>query len=219
MHFPSGNFYVTATDTDAGKTVVGAALIHALGEGGERVVGMKPVASGCEWTPQGLRNADALQLQSAGTVEAAYDLINPYAFAPPIAPEFAARQVGTVIELSHIAMAFAQLQALSDRVVVEGFGGWLSPVDAHLEQSDLVQALGLGVILVVPLRVGCIHQARATALAIAQDGAPLLGWIANARHGESGHDAAHIAAIRRYLPAPLLATVSGQGQLSIRRNS
>lgn len=170
--------YVTATDTDAGKTVVSCALLHALRQRGLRAVGMKPVASGCAETPAGWRNADALALREASTPRPAYADLNPYALPLPLAPEIAAHDEGVDIDLAIIEPAFRRLSMQADAVVVEGVGGWAAPLSATLDQPDLVRALGLPVVMVVGLRLGCINHARLTARAIAADGAKLLGWIA-----------------------------------------
>ncbi|RXE13690.1 dethiobiotin synthase, partial [Xanthomonas perforans] len=83
-------FYVTGTDTGIGKTMGSTALLHALRARGHRAVGMKPVASGCEHTPQGWRNEDALALQAASDPQPDYATLNPYALPAPLAPELAA---------------------------------------------------------------------------------------------------------------------------------
>jgi dethiobiotin synthetase len=171
--------FVTGTDTGIGKSVASASLLHALRARGLRAVGMKPVASGCERTPDGWRNEDALLLQAASAPVPAYDDVNPYALPQPLAPELAAAQAGVEIALTTILAAHARLSAQSDAVVVEGVGGWAAPVSATLDQIDLVRALDLPVVLVVGLRLGAINHARLSARAIQADGARLAGWIAN----------------------------------------
>lgn len=171
--------YVTGTDTGIGKTLVSTALLHAWRARGLRAAGMKPVASGCEATQDGYRNADALALQSASDPRPPYAQVNPYALPLPLAPELAAREAGIDIELETLRAAHARLQGGADIVVVEGVGGWAAPLSATLDQADLVRALDLPVLLVVGMRLGCISHARLSAAAIAADGAHLVGWIAN----------------------------------------
>ncbi|GAB3380647.1 dethiobiotin synthase [Lysobacter fragariae] len=195
-------FYVTGTDTGVGKSVASAALLHALRARGMHAVGMKPVASGCERTPQGWRNEDALALLEASDPQPAYDDINPYALPQPLAPELAAADAGVVIELSRIVEAHRRLAALADAVVVEGVGGWAAPLSASLEQVDLVRALRLPVVLVVGLRLGCISHARLTARAIAADGVSLAGWIANDIDPAMARRDDNFAILQRVLPAP-----------------
>lgn len=172
--------YVTGTDTGVGKSVVSAALIHALRADGRRVVGMKPVASGCDRHDGAWRNGDALLLQAASDPRPPYTDVNPYALRSPIAPELALREEGRMLELGAIADAYRRLAATADTVVVEGVGGWAAPLSAQLDQLDLVRALELPVLLVVGLRLGCINHARLSVRALRADGVRLLGWIGNA---------------------------------------
>ncbi len=171
--------FVTGTDTDVGKTRISVALIELLQRQGKRVAVMKPIASGCELTVNGLRNDDALQLSRQADVDLPYDLINPYAFEPAIAPHIAAEQVNTVIELSIIKQNFDLIQQQSDAVVVEGAGGWLVPINQTETMADLAINLNLPVILVVDIRLGCINHALLTVKAIESTGLKLHGWIAN----------------------------------------
>jgi dethiobiotin synthetase len=171
------SFYVTGTDTGAGKTFASVALLHALRGGGARAVGMKPVASGCHETADGLRNEDALALQAASDPRPHYALVNPYALPEPTAPQLAAAAAGVRVHIEPMLAAYGQLRAMAEQVVVEGVGGWLAPMADDLEQSRLVLALELPVILVVGLRLGCLNHARLTARAIDGDGCRLAGWI------------------------------------------
>lgn len=169
--------FVTGTDTGVGKTLSSCALVHALRARGLRAVGMKPLASGCEATPDGLRNEDALALQAASDPRPAYADVNPFALPAPLAPEIAAREAGIAVSLPPILEAHARLKAQADAVVVEGVGGWMAPLAGDLMQADLVRALDLPVVLVVGLRLGCLNHAYLSARAIEADGCRLAGWI------------------------------------------
>jgi dethiobiotin synthetase len=171
--------FVTGTDTGVGKSVVSASLLHAIRALGARAIGMKPVASGCEPGAQGWRNEDALLLQAASDPTPRYEDVNPYALPQALAPEIAAAEAGIEIGLEPILAAYARLRAQAEVMVVEGVGGWAAPIDARLDQIDLVRALELPVVLVVGLRLGAINHARLSARAIAADGARFIGWIAN----------------------------------------
>jgi dethiobiotin synthetase len=170
-------FFVTGTDTGIGKTLSSCTLLHALRARGLRAVGMKPLASGCEATPDGPRNEDALALMAASDPRPAYDDLNPYALPEPLAPEIAAREAGIAVELAPMLAAHARLAAQADVVVVEGVGGWAAPMAPALMQAHLVRALDLPVVLVVGLRLGCLNHAILSARAIAADGCRLAGWI------------------------------------------
>ena len=194
--------YVTGTDTGVGKSMASAALLHALRLHGQRAVGMKPVASGCEATPYGWRNEDALLLQAASEPRPDYADVNPYAFPLPLAPELAAADAGIELVLPPILDAHARLAAQADCVVVEGVGGWAAPLSATLDQVDVVRALDLPVILVVGMRLGCLSHARLTARAIAADGARLLGWIASDVDPAMDRPDENFALLRQRLSAP-----------------
>lgn len=172
-------WFITGTDTGVGKTAVAEALLRALGRAGRRALGMKPVASGSRRTPAGLRNDDAERLQAAGSVAAEYADINPYAFEPAIAPHLAAAQAGVDMQLDVIQQRFGRLAAMADYIVMEGAGGWRVPIDRRYYMSDVARALGLPVVLVVGMRLGCINHALLTAEAIRVDGVRLAGWVAN----------------------------------------
>jgi len=209
-------FFVTGTDTGVGKTRIAIALLRALIEAGARAAGMKPVASGCELRDGRLVNEDALALIAAGNVQAAYEDVNPYAFAPPIAPHVAARQAGTVVDRARIRASYLRLAARTDSVVVEGAGGWLVPVGPHATLADIALDFALPVILVVGMRLGCINHALLTAQAVAASGLTLAGWIANDPGPVMPERAASRAAIAERMAAPCLADVgSGASALSI----
>ena len=196
------SYYITGTDTGIGKSVASTALLHALRMRGLRAVGMKPVASGCEHTPQGWRNEDAIALLGASDPQPAYEDVNPYALPQPLAPELAAADSGVKIELATIVSAHRRLAAQADAVVVEGVGGWAAPLTATLDQLDVVRALRLPVVMVVGLRLGCINHARLTARAIAADGVQLVGWIANDIDPAMERRDDNFAILQRVLSAP-----------------
>ena len=199
--------FVTGTDTGVGKTIASVALIHRLRAAGLRTVGMKPVASGCQHTPDGWRNDDALRLQAASDPRLAYQDVNPYALERPTAPQLAARAMGIHVDLPHLKAAYARLAALADAVVVEGVGGWSAPLDDGLDQVDLVQTLDLPVMLVVGLRLGCLNHARLTARAIQSDGVRLIGWIGSSVDPDFAERDDYVELLRDALPAPCLGVL------------
>ncbi|HTT08791.1 MAG TPA: dethiobiotin synthase [Gammaproteobacteria bacterium] len=171
--------FITGTDTGVGKTRVAVALLQRLSAMDRRAVGMKPVATGGGQTVGGLRNSDAMLLLQHSHSQPAYSLINPYVFAPPIAPHIAAAQAGVRIEMDRIIAAHRQLANTADWVIVEGAGGWRVPLNEREDMAAIARALELPVVLVVGLRLGCISHALLTAEAIARDGLKLAGWAAN----------------------------------------
>ncbi len=172
-------FFVTGTDTEVGKTHVSCLLLKQYAAQGLKVIGMKPIAAGCELVNGEWGNEDVQKLIAASNVTAPLDLINPYRFKEPIAPHLAAEKVGVTIEIETIVSAFKQLQTMADVVIVEGAGGFLVPLNTKANMADLAIALGLPTILVVGLRLGCINHSLLTVEAIKARGLALHGWVAN----------------------------------------
>lgn len=200
--------FVSGTDTGVGKTYASCTLLASLRARGRRATGMKPVASGCRVTPDGLRNDDAQALIAASDPKPAYADCNPYALGAPIAPHIAAREAGVQIRLDPIRAACARIARNADRVVVEGVGGWLAPLSDSLMQADLARALELPVVLVVGLRLGCISHALLSARAIREDGCVLAGWIANRIDPAMSHVDANLDTLRARIDAPLLGVLA-----------
>jgi len=200
-------FFITGTDTGVGKTLIACALLHAFASAGRRVVGMKPVAAGATRTAAGLSNEDMVQLRAAANVEAPPELVNPYCFEPPIAPHLAAAQADVEIELDVIAQAYAALAARAEVVIVEGVGGWRVPLNAKQDSADLAVRLGLPVILVVGIRLGCINHALLTAHAIEERGLIFTGWIANRIDPRMPEADRNVIALEQRLAAPLLGDI------------
>jgi dethiobiotin synthetase len=203
----SKGWFITGTDTGVGKTRVAEAILRAAVSAGKRAVGMKPIASGCHSSAEGLRNEDAQVLMRAANVAAAYADVNPYAFAPPIAPALAARAAGVTIALDEIERCAVRLAQRADCIVVEGAGGWLAPVGDALTMADVARALKWPVILVVGMRLGCLNHALLTLAAIHHAGLPMAGWIAN--HVDPDMDRAdeNVALLEQRLAAPPLAII------------
>lgn len=196
--------FITGTDTDCGKTHVATALIRALRERGLRVAGFKPVAAGADSHDGNLRNDDALALIEAATLDLPYERVNPYCFAPAVSPHLAAEEAATVIELAPIRHAFDRLAGQRDFVVVEGAGGWRVPLGPDLDGQDLALALGLPVILVVGLRLGCLNHALLSEQVILASGATLLGWVGNRIDPQMARQRQNLDTLAQRLGVPCL---------------
>lgn len=199
------SWFITGTDTEIGKTRVACDLIRHLVDQGHRVAGLKPLASGCERTDEGLRNDDALALMAAANVSLPYEAVNPYAFEPAIAPHLAAAAAGVTIDLDQATRGLDGLEA--DWLVVEGVGGWSVPLDDQRLLRDLAQAFTRQVVLVVGLRLGCINHALLTAEQIQRDGFELVGWVANHVDADMAEREGNQATLDRLLPAPRIGTL------------
>jgi dethiobiotin synthetase len=199
--------FITGTDTEVGKTVIACALVRAFVARGERVAVLKPIASGSVRTPKGLRNEDALALMDAASVKVAYARVNPYCFEPAISPHIAAKEAMIEIDLGRISTEYQAIAAVSDRVIVEGAGGWLAPISEETSMADLARSLGVPSLLVVGLRLGCLNHAVLTRRAMEAAGAPFAGWIANALGAPMEREAQNLATLELRLGEPPLAIV------------
>jgi dethiobiotin synthetase len=195
--------FVTGTDTGVGKTRVACALLAAGAAAGLRIAGLKPISCGLQPTPEGPRHADALALMAAASVTLPYAAVNPYAFEPPIAPQLASMEAGVALERDSVLRTIRQSAALAPRVVVEGVGGFRVPLGADWDTADLAADLGLPIVLVVGLRLGCLNHALLTREAIAARGLPFAGWVGSAVDpGFSRYDA-NLASLEARLGTPL----------------
>ena len=206
--------FVTGTDTGVGKTLISAALLHALAKHYPRVVGMKPIAAGTDWVDGVESNEDVRALRAASTVQVPAALDNPVLLPDPLSPHLAAQHAGVRITVAQLLAAYQTLSAHADAVVVEGAGGFLVPLSDTENGADLARALALPVVLVVGLRLGCLNHALLTAQAVCASGLTLAGWVANHVDPAMLAQAENIAYLQQQLQnryqAPLLATVPYQ---------
>jgi dethiobiotin synthetase len=199
--------FVTGTDTGVGKTLIASALVRALVQNGLRVAGMKPVAAGALWRDDDWRNDDVEQLAAEGNIDVARSALCPYLLPQSLAPHIAAELAGIRLELSVILGAYQALRAQADVVIVEGVGGFRVPLGPEFDTADLARELGLPVVLVVGLRLGCLNHAALTAEAIAARGLRILGWVANTIDPQMAQADRNFATLKQLLPAPCLGRV------------
>jgi dethiobiotin synthetase len=196
-------YFVTGTSTGVGKTLVSCALLHAFALRGKTAVGMKPVASG---RGDGC-GTDVELLAAASTVTAPRELINPYALIQPIAPHIAAQQAGIEIDVDTIHKSWLKLKTIADVVIVEGIGGFLVPLNDHQDGGDMARALGLPVVLVVGMQLGCLNHALLTARAVRATGLVLAGWVANRIDPQMAAVDENVLALEQRLDCPLMAVL------------
>jgi dethiobiotin synthetase len=199
--------FIAGTDTGIGKTFASCALLHALRAAGLRASGMKPVASGCAETPDGLRNEDALALIAASDPQPAYADCNPFAYPEPVSPHIAGAEMDAEITIPPIEDAYDRIALEAQAVVVEGVGGWLAPLSNNQRANAIPQALQLPVILVVGIKLGCLNHAQLTARAIHADGCELVGWIANRIDPDVARPKENLATLQRLIPVPCLGVL------------
>lgn len=213
------SYFVIGTDTNVGKTYVASALVRHFAAKGYSTIGMKPIASGCMRDGNGvLLNDDVSALAAASNVPASLDLINPYRFEPAIAPHIAAAQVEKIIDCEVIKLAYQQLKALADVVIVEGAGGFLVPLNNQETLADLAVLLNIPVILVVGMRLGCINHALLTVEAIKSRGLTLAGWVANRVDAEMPVFEENLVSLQQRIAAPCISVVGWQEEVVFNAN-
>jgi dethiobiotin synthetase len=200
-------FFITGTDTNVGKTLVAAGLLVAAKQKGLTTAALKPVAAGCEKTDEGLRNSDALLLQSVMTQTLHYDQINPYALEAAIAPHIAAQQEKRSLSVDRLSGFCRGVLSSANFILVEGAGGWRVPLNARETLADLAKNLELPVIIVVGVRLGCINHALLTFEAVVRDGLAVAGWVANCIDADMPVLQENIDSLKARLPVPCLGVV------------
>jgi len=205
-------FFIAGTDTDVGKTVVTKLILQKINEISGHTLGIKPISAGCDNTIHGLRNSDALILQQASAIEADYDVINPIAFEPPIAPHIAAKLANSSIELNDLQNCLERARMLNPRwLLVEGAGGWRLPINNNGQYlSDFVLQNQMKVILVVGMKLGCLNHAILTYQAIQQDGLQCVGWVANQLSDNMPYYEENKQTLLNTLHCPMIAEVPFQ---------
>ena len=213
-------FFVTGTDTDAGKTFIAAALLELARQRGLRCAAIKPVAAGCRMVDGELVNDDALTLMAASGANLDYRAVNPVALEPAIAPHIAAAAAGVSLSADDLAAHCRRvLGSHFDFAVVEGAGGWLVPLNDYETLADVCIRLPARPILVVGMKLGCLNHALLTAAKIADEGLALAGWAANSAGPEMPHLDANIATLRSRLAAPCLGVVPHLGPIAQSRQA
>lgn len=200
-------YFVTGTDTEIGKTFVTCALLHRYRAQGYRAHGMKPIAAGVDATGN---NEDVMQIAAASSSMLEQSLINPYCYRNPIAPHIAAEEEAIPVDPNKIQVCFDQIAEKSQIVLVEGVGGFKVPLGPHFDSAQLATTLGLPVILVVGMRLGCLNHALLTADAIEACNLKLAGWVANCVQAEMSRLDQNIEALQQRLQGPLLGIVPHQ---------
>lgn len=193
--------FITGTDTDAGKTYVTRLLLEALNAAGHATAGFKPVCCGSR--------QDAVELANAGVPGLSIDEVNPVFYKQPLSPLAAGWLENRPFDSEPVLNAWTALSARFEHILVEGAGGWETPLTPEKTMGDLAAALGLPVLVVVNNRLGALNHTLLTVRAIEARGLTCAGLILNYPHDE--RDSASIsnaAVLRAALPrVPVLAEV------------
>jgi len=195
-------FFITGTDTEIGKTAITAGLTHLAATAGLRSLAVKPVAAGQDCINGQWINDDVQRLLAATPLPLNAQQVGPLQLRTACAPHVAAQLEGVTIARPALLHAVQQTLALGELGFVEGVGGFRVPLTPDWDTADLACDLGLPVILVVGLRLGCINHALLTAEAIQSRGLKLAGWVANTVDPNLPHANANLQALANGLQAP-----------------
>ena len=200
--------YVTGTDTEVGKTLVSGALILKLREHSIQAIGFKPVVAGTYENENGtVLNEDLETLRMASCLAPGQLDLCPYVLDTPAAPHLVAAKDGVQLDLIVMLQAFSEVQKQCNYVVVEGAGGFLTPVNDHHDLGNFAQQIDLPVILVVGMKLGCINHALLTQEAIKARNLRIAGWIANCPSGEMPLLQENIATLKSKMVTPFLGLI------------
>lgn len=194
------HYFITGTDTDAGKTYVTCLLLEALKRAGKTVAGFKPFVCGSR--------DDAIHLANAGSEGMTVEEVNPVWFKVPAAPYAAALMENRRIELNEVIAGFHGLAQRHEHVLVEGAGGWEVPLNEFSTMADFAQRLALPVIVVVNNKLGCLNHTILTVRNIQARGLTCAGIILN--YVQDERDAASISnrmVLEHFLDVPVLAEI------------
>jgi dethiobiotin synthetase len=169
------------------------------------------VAAGTEWQDGQRVNHDVERLRAASNVPLAAEDVCACLLDAACAPHLAAREAGVAISMEALLAGAQRLAGRVDRLVVEGVGGFLVPLDDQQDTAELAVRLGLPVILVVGLRLGCLNHALLTAEAVQARGLRLAGWVGNLVDAQMAWREANVDTLRlrmgRDFGAPCLGVV------------
>lgn len=192
-------FFVTATGTDIGKTVISSHILHQLRRAGRDPLGLKPVASGVD--PNDLESSDPGRLlQALGRPVDAENLdrVCPWRFVDPLAPDSAAQRVGASLSFDAL-VEFVNAHAQAD-LLVEGVGGVRVPLGRDRCVLDWMVATRLPALVVTGSYLGAISHLLSALDSLAAANIPVLGVVVNRSAREPMPVDEMLSAARPWLP-------------------
>ena len=199
---PAG-YFITGSDTDVGKTYVACEIVRQLRQQGVAVETRKPAESGCVESGDGvLVTHDAAALQQANANRETIDRINPYRYRAALAPHRAARLEGQTIKLQALIDACSRDDP-AHCLIVEGAGGFYSPLAEDGQNADLANALQLPVIIVINDRIGAVNQTLLTLQAVRSRQLRVAAVILNQVSAITDTDMDNAADLQPYCDCPL----------------
>jgi len=194
--------FITGTNTDVGKTFIGVAIARALTQRNIKVIPRKPIESGCTRTDDELIPQDASALKEAANYQGSLSEVCPYRFEPPISPVRAAHLANKILTTEQLVSTCLE-GSEKGFVLVEGAGGFYSPLAENGLNADLAVALQLPVLLVADDRLGVLSQVLLNVEAIQMRGLPLAGVVLNQLDDDRNDYMDNSADLREWLDCPV----------------
>ena len=206
---PIPGLFITATDTEVGKTVVAGAIADWFKRRQFRVGVCKPVATGCKHVREGLVSEDAEFLAHCADAAAPLDIICPQRFSEPLAPAVAIERAGRKLDWEAIDQSLREIAGQSDVMIVEGIGGVMVPLDGKYLLRDVIQWLGLPAVVVARPGLGTINHTLLTLEALRIANIPIAGVVVNRYPADNASlaEETNLRAIEKYGKAALLTVV------------
>ncbi|CAL4320882.1 dethiobiotin synthase [Buchnera aphidicola] len=200
-------WFITGTDTNIGKTIVSTILLQKASQIGYNTAGYKPIAAGCVEKKHGLFNSDVLLLKKYSSVYLKYKEINLFSLKDFLPPNFFFEK-NKKINLYQISQGLKNLQKKSNWIIIEGIGGWYTPIFHTTNFAKWILIEKIPVILVIGIKLGCINHAILTYQAIIKDKIKCSGWITNCCvNQEEKYLKYYIKTIKKYIMAPYLGNL------------
>ncbi len=168
--------FITGTGTGVGKTYITSIILKNLLLR-QKVIGIKPISAGISL--DNLLNLDVQTLLDCQPSIDDHQKINFYSLKKAVSPHIGAEEEGMQIDFDFIKQRISALENEYDRVLIEGVGGILSPVDQSRTNLDLIKHLDIPVILIIGLKLGCINDALLTQHTLQSSDIKIVGWIGN----------------------------------------
>ncbi|QCI27195.1 dethiobiotin synthase [Buchnera aphidicola] len=198
-------WFITGTNTNVGKTIISTILLKKASKLGFNTAGYKPISTGCTQTINGLRNQDAIFLKKNSNIKFKYEEINPFSFYNPLPPNFLNNK-NNHITLKKLSIGLKIIQKKSNWIIIEGIGGWYTPIFKKITLADWVKKEKIPVILVIKMEIGCINHTILTTQAILNSGVQFSGWYANCIKPEP-YILNYIYTINKFIKQPFLGMI------------
>ena len=205
--------FITGTDTDVGKTYVGAQLVSLLHDNDIKAVPRKPIESGCIRIGSELEPADARHYFEAAKQKYPLTEICPFRFEAAISPQRAARLSNQLVFLTELVKSCTTNVTDDNFLIVEGAGGFYSPLCENGKNADLAKKLNLPVLLIANDQLGCINHILLTMEAIANQGLVLIAVILNQKEIYSDKEMNNLEDLETLISVPIY-TLSNKEMLN-----